>query len=155
MFSEILKDLRANNHLSQGQLAKAVGVSPGNVSDWESGKTKPGYSALSALARYFQVSADYLLELQFQLSEDQDFLSNYKNEHGLICDDSPLEDDEADLVAMYRLLPVNVREDFFDQLHCLYQKYAERKRASIYWTYAADKEESGPAEGDSSHGGTA
>lgn len=155
MFSELLKELRANKHLSQGQLAKAVGVSPGNVSDWEGGKTKPGYAALSALARYFEVSADYLLELDTPPVKMEDRLSAYKTEQGLLCDGSPLDEEEADLVAMYRLLPVQAREDFFDQLHCLYQKYAERKRASIYWTYAADREEGGPVPGDSSHGGTA
>ena len=63
MFSEILKDLRSKSGISQGQLAKSVGVSPGNVSDWEVGKTKPGYVALAALARFFGVSADYLLGL--------------------------------------------------------------------------------------------
>ena len=63
MFSEILRDLRAKKRFSQKQLAEIVGVSPGNVSDWESGKTKPGYVALAALARCFEVSADYLLEL--------------------------------------------------------------------------------------------
>lgn len=63
MFSAILKDLRAKNGYTQGQLAKMLGVSPGNVGDWETGKSKPGYSALASLARIFEVSADYLLEL--------------------------------------------------------------------------------------------
>lgn len=27
----------------------------------------------------------------------------------------------------------------FDQLHCLYRKYVERKKESIYWTYKEDK----------------
>lgn len=54
MFSDILKELRAKSGMSQGQLAKAVGVSAGNVSDWEVGKTKPGYVALSALARFLR-----------------------------------------------------------------------------------------------------
>ena len=63
MFSELLRGLRAGKGLSQKKLAEIVGVSPGNVSDWESGKTKPGYVALAALARCFGVSADYLLGL--------------------------------------------------------------------------------------------
>lgn len=63
MFNALLKELRAKNGMTQGQLAKAAGVSPGNVGDWESGKSKPGYNALASLARIFDVSADYLLEL--------------------------------------------------------------------------------------------
>ena len=56
---------------------------------------------------------------------------------------------------MYRLLPIYAQEDIFDQIHCLYQKYAERKRASIYWTYAADREEKEASERDETQGGTA
>ena len=58
---------------------------------------------------------------------------------------------------MYRLLPTYVREDMFDQVFCLYQKYAERKRGSIYWTYAEDRnaEKSGPAESREARDGTA
>ena len=48
MFNTLLKELRAQNGLTQGQLAKAAGVSPGNVGDWESGKSKPGYNALAS-----------------------------------------------------------------------------------------------------------
>ena len=64
MFSALLKKLRSEKNLTQGQLAKEVGVSPGNVGDWETGKSKPGYNALASLARIFEVSADYLLEIE-------------------------------------------------------------------------------------------
>ena len=139
MFAEILKDLRSKSGLSQGQLAKSVGVSPGNVSDWEVGKTKPGYMALAALARFFEVSADYLLELDDAPVKTGVDLSQYKAEQGLVCDDSPLEDEEADLVAMYRLLPSHEQEDVFDLVHFKYIKHVEKKAESIYWTYKADK----------------
>ena len=161
MFNTLLKELRAQNGLTQGQLAKAAGVSPGNVGDWESGKSKPGYNALASLARIFDVSADYLLELTPEkASGDTDELrrlNKFKEEQGLVCDGSPLDAEETDLVAMYRLLPSHVREDMFDQVFCLYRKYIERKRESIYWTYAEDRsaEKSGPAEGREARDGTA
>jgi transcriptional regulator with XRE-family HTH domain len=155
VFSSLLKELRSKNRITQSELAKNIGVSTGNVSDWESGRSKPGYTALSELSRFFEVSADYLLELNMPPVKTEDRLSTYKAEQGLICDGSPLNEEEADLVAMYRLLPESVREDFFDQLHCLYEKYAERKRASIYWTYAADREEKEASERDEEQGGTA
>lgn len=139
MFSEILKDLRSKAGLSQGQLAKSVGVSPGNVSDWEVGKTKPGYVALAALARFFKVSADYLLELDSTPVKAGGGSLEPRASLGLACDEIPLDDEERDLLAMYRLLPDHKKEDAFDIIHTLYQKHVEKKKGSIYWTYKADK----------------
>ena len=63
MFSDVLKELRAKTGVSQLKLAKAIGVSNGNVGDWERGRSKPGYDAIVALSRFFGVSSDSLLEL--------------------------------------------------------------------------------------------
>ena len=144
MFSEILKDLRSKSGISQGQLAKSVGVSPGNVSDWEVGKTKPGYVALAALPRFFGVSADYLLELDTAPVKTGVDLERVKLEQGLSCDGSPLEAEEADLIAMFRLLPSYEREDLFDLVYFKYKKHVEKKMESIYWTYAAEREKAKP-----------
>ena len=110
MFSALLKKLRSEKNLTQGQLAKEVGVSPGNVGDWETGKSKPGYNALASLARIFEVSADYLLEIEPSPAKASDDLFAHQKTAGLICDGSPLEGEEADLIAMYRLLPEEQRE---------------------------------------------
>lgn len=74
-----------------------------------------------------------------------------------MCDGSPLTEDEADLVAMYRLLPDEQQEDTFDLVHMKYLKYVERKRESIFWTYREDRaaQKSGPADGPDVHSGTA
>ena len=152
MFSEILKNLRSKAGISQGQLAKSVAVSPGNVSDWEVGKTKPGYVALAALARFFGVSADYLLELDEAPVKTGVDLERVKLEQGLSCDGSPLKAEEADLIAMFRLLPSYEREDLFDLIYFKYKKQVEKKMESIYWTYAAERENAKPtsAPGDDS-----
>lgn len=156
MFNTLLKELRARHGLTQSQLAQSAGVSPGNVGDWESGKSKPGYNALAALARIFEVSADYLLELEPPPANTCDDLSNYKAEQGLTCDGSPLDDEEADLVAMYRFLPDYKKEDAFDIIYVMYQKHVERKKDSIYWTYKEDRErKSGPAADHKAQSGTA
>lgn len=146
MFSDILKKMRAKSHISQAKLADAIGVSPGNVSTWESGESKPSYTALYALAQFFDVSADYLLELTPQKmgipgapEEAPCLLDNIKEDQGLLCDGSPLEGEEADLIAMYRLLPEEEREDVFDIVHLKYKRRVERKKESIYWTYKADR----------------
>lgn len=161
MFNALLKELRAQNGFTQGQLAKAAGVSPGNVGDWESGKSKPGYNALASLARIFEVSADYLLELTPEKSsvEDDEFrrLEKLKKEQGLTCDGSPLTSVETDLVAMFRLLSPEEQEDVFDIIHLKYKRRIDRKKGSIYWTYfdESSDEQSGPVEGHKTHGETA
>ena len=78
-----------------------------------------------------------------------------KEKNRLVCDGSPLEDEEADLVAMYRLLPDHKKEDAFDIICTLYQKHVERKKESIYWTYKADKlrRKSTASDSDSSDSG--
>lgn len=161
MFSDLLKELRAKKRLSQKQLAEIIRVSPGNVSDWESGKTKPGYVALAALSRCFEVSADYLLELSPEKTgepptELQD-LDKIKASQGLTCDGLPLSEDEVDLVAMYRLLSPSHREEIFDLVYFKYKRHIEEKKESIYSTYfyESDDEESGPAGSRKTSSGTA
>ncbi len=160
MFCSLLKEMRSQKSLTQAQLAKTVGVSPGNVGDWETGKSKPGYNALAALARIFEVSADYLLELTPEKTgktEDElRHLDEIKKEQGLTCDGSPLDNVEADLVAMFRLLSEEEREDVFDIVHLKYKRRLNCKRESIYWTYfdESEGEQSGPAEGRETRDGT-
>lgn len=64
MFKDIIKELRESQEMSQYELARALQVSQSAVAKWELGKTEPTSSALIAIARFFNVSADYLLELE-------------------------------------------------------------------------------------------
>ena len=60
LFAERLKELRAEQGVSQVLLAKSLGVSKGIVSLWENGLREPTLSNLVALADYFCVSLDFL-----------------------------------------------------------------------------------------------
>lgn len=64
MFKDIIKDLRESQDMSQYELAKALQVSQSAVAKWELGKTEPTSSALVSISKFFDVSADYLLELE-------------------------------------------------------------------------------------------
>lgn len=64
MFKDIIKELRESQDMSQYELARALQVSQSAVAKWELGKTEPTSYALIAIARFFNVSADYLLELE-------------------------------------------------------------------------------------------
>ncbi|BFH17948.1 helix-turn-helix domain-containing protein [Paenibacillus melissococcoides] len=56
-----IKELRKEKGVSQKDLAETIGVSRGNVGDWELDKVKPGADALLALSEYFEVTTDWLL----------------------------------------------------------------------------------------------
>lgn len=43
------------------KLSEATGISTGNISDWRTGKSKPGAEALIKIADYLDCSVDYLL----------------------------------------------------------------------------------------------
>ncbi len=58
---ERIKHLREESRITQAELAKEIGVSPGNVGDRERGRAKPGFDALLALSRFFQISVDWLM----------------------------------------------------------------------------------------------
>lgn len=157
MFNSLLKELRAQKGMTQGQLAKEVGVSAGNVGDWETGKSKPGYNALASLARIFEVSADYLLELNMVHAKQSIDLTDFKAEQGLACDGSSLTEMEADVVAMFRLLPESHKEELFDLIYFKYKRQVEDKKSSIYSTYFTenDDEKSGSDEGNNTSHETA
>lgn len=61
---ETLKKLRESKGLSQQKLASLIGVSRSTVAMWESGKSQPSLEMLVELAQLFEVSVDYLLDVQ-------------------------------------------------------------------------------------------
>ncbi len=59
-FMDVLKKLRKDRSLSQIELAAKLDVSPGLIGMYETGKRKPSYELLEAIADFFNVSTDYL-----------------------------------------------------------------------------------------------
>ena len=62
-FSEKLKQLRVDANLTQSQLAKILNTTQRRISYFEMAKVEPDLSTLCAVAKYFQVSTDFLLGL--------------------------------------------------------------------------------------------
>ncbi len=58
-----IRDLREDSDLTQQQLAEVLHISQATYSRYESGALDIPSSALIALARYYQTSVDYLLDL--------------------------------------------------------------------------------------------
>ncbi len=63
LFGERLKELRTEKNIGQNALAVALELSNASVSYWETGKQIPSAEVIFKLARFFDVSADYLLGL--------------------------------------------------------------------------------------------
>ena len=64
IFAERLKDLRQGMKLSQKDLAVKTSLTQSAISKWELGTRQIGIDALRILARFFKVSADYLIGLK-------------------------------------------------------------------------------------------
>lgn len=97
--------------VSPKMLSDQTGISPGNISDWKSGKSFPKAEALLKIADYFGVSVDYLLGRK----ESNSVSAEVTNNNGVIghinapttikstsLDNTSLSTQEIDLLRIYR-----------------------------------------------------
>lgn len=62
-FSKRLREVRKNSGMTQSDFSEAFQFSAGTIAMWETGKRQPDFETLIRIARYFNVSTDYLLGL--------------------------------------------------------------------------------------------
>ena len=89
------------------RVERECGLGNGTIKRWR--EQSPRLDKLILVSEYLQVSLDYLV---FGRSRSEPIKENgsadleiAKQVQELTCDGSPLSEDEADLIAMYRLLP--------------------------------------------------
>ena len=63
-FGIIFKELRLSSNKNQKEMADILNVSPSAVSHWEAGRKIPEVPMLITIAKFFEVSTDYLLGLE-------------------------------------------------------------------------------------------
>ena len=63
-FAERLRELKKEFGLSNMKLAKAIGVTDTTVCRWENGKCDIKSNELFRVAKFFNVSSDYLIGLE-------------------------------------------------------------------------------------------
>lgn len=63
-FAENFKMLRHEKGIGQVELAKFLGVSNGIISLWENGLREPNMFSLINIAKFFDVSIDFLVGLE-------------------------------------------------------------------------------------------
>ena len=66
-----IKALRQENNLTQEDLAEALGVSFQAVSRWENGTTYPDITLLPIIASMFDVTIDYLFDMDTYKINDE------------------------------------------------------------------------------------
>lgn len=64
IFQAHLLELRKKNHLTQPQVAEGVGITTRTYQRYEAGEREPNLSTLVALAKFYNVSLDYLAGLE-------------------------------------------------------------------------------------------
>lgn len=74
-FGIIIKKLRLDKKMTQEQLAEVLSISPQAISRWETNIALPDISLLPILANYFDVTTDYLLEVD--ISKKEQDISNW------------------------------------------------------------------------------
>lgn len=63
-FADNLKMLRQERNIGQVELATKLDVSKGIISLWENGKREPTLTYIIKIAKFFNVSADFLIGLE-------------------------------------------------------------------------------------------
>ena len=81
MLNEKIKALRKARNINQIQLANALGVSKQCISNWENDNIQPSIDMLIKIAKYFNVSTDYLLDLNSEKQLSVDGLSDEQIAH--------------------------------------------------------------------------
>ena len=88
-----LQEQRKLLKLSQKEVAKAIGVSPSIISNYESGERTPSVECLMALAGLYRCSTDYLLGL------DKNNCSSYIGTSNLSASQHKLLQDFIDTIS--------------------------------------------------------
>lgn len=92
-----IKTLRINNKLSQADLAYILNVSRSSIASYENDSRRPDYENLVKLARYFEVSVDFLLGLKSSNGENS-FNNKILNEIDTLLNSMPLDTNKKEMI---------------------------------------------------------
>ena len=85
-FGERLKQIRANQGLSQEQLAEKIGVSRQAITKWETNRGLPDVENMIILAEIFKVTLDELILERINVQETQQELFESETVYDIDCD---------------------------------------------------------------------
>lgn len=84
--SEKITELRKRAGLSQEELGAQIKVSRQAVSKWEMAQTTPDLNKIMAMSELFQVSTDFLLKSEYDLSDLENLNENKESDSGKMID---------------------------------------------------------------------
>ena len=113
--SKNLKALRKARHLTQDEFAKQTGIGRSATSMYESGKREPNYATLRQIAKFYNVSTDYLLN---------------NNDNVIVLPQEPkqmleLSENELELIMKFRELPKTSQDNVKYFIKCVYKYHVE------------------------------
>lgn len=93
-FANILKNLRTRWGISQADLARLLGVGRSTIASYENGTRKPDHETLLQIAACFQVSTDFLLGNESNLSGETPVYAEMVKEINQLLHSTPLPADK-------------------------------------------------------------
>lgn len=120
LFSERLRELRAEKKLTQIELGKKTGLSNGCIAMLEINKREPSGNTLIALSNFFECSIDYLLGRE-------DDLGNVVVQ----STDPPISAEEKQLLENFRALPDDLKHRANNYLQSL-SDAARQERLTMF-----------------------
>lgn len=139
MIGERLKQLRIKNGLKQQELANMFGLSSGTISFYESEQRKPDIDFIVAVAKYFDVSTDYLLGLTNATDKENIDISKVTglNDFSLTILEQSLK--ETNNAAAEVIDTVICGGDFFRFVNLINDKKEKKPTIDIDWSDICDK----------------
>lgn len=103
MKADILKKLRSKHKITQGKLADEIGVSRSLIGMIESGKQEGSIEIVKKVAKYFDVSVDYLegLKEESNKNEREKLVSNFLSflvESGVVTDTDNIDKKTKEMI---------------------------------------------------------
>ena len=139
MIGERLKQLRIKNGLKQQELADMFGLSSGTISFYESEQRKPDIDFIVAIAKYFDVSTDYLLGLTNAIDKENIDISKVTglNDFSLTILEQSLK--ETNNAAAEVIDTVIRGGDFLRLVNLINDKNEKKPTIDIDWSDICDK----------------
>lgn len=71
LLGDKIKQLRKNNHITQGELADKILVSRQTISNWENNKSYPSMEFIVLISEVFEVSIDSLIKKDVEITREE------------------------------------------------------------------------------------
>ncbi|PAD85456.1 hypothetical protein CHH55_23260 [Niallia circulans] len=122
MLGDRLKVLRASRKLTQEELAEKIGVTRGTYAHYEINKRQPDYDTLVKIAKFFDVSTDYLISghnnitisgQQLNLSEEEYKIFEELKKHPILFHDLAKDPEKKikELIRLQKARDMFLKED--------------------------------------------